>query len=81
MVVTEGVAARLRRLRQHSSAEETGSSSGSAEQIYLPPRPARRSSSRRQPGRPDTGKLDRPSQSGAQCYSLLSDMDDKDLSH
>lgn len=31
--------ARLRKLRQYShSADETGSSSGSAEQIYLPPR-------------------------------------------
>lgn len=58
--------ARLRKLRQYSSADETGSSSGSAEQIYMPPK-ARRASSRAKlksvPARPMTSRLERPSHS------------------
>ena len=47
--------------RQHSSNDETGSSSGSAEQIYLPPR-GRRTRGRTAAGtRPATSKLERPS--------------------
>ena len=58
--------ARLRKLRQYSSADETGSSSGSAEQIYMPPK-TRRASTRAKlksvPARPMTSRLERPSHS------------------
>ena len=47
--------------RQHSSNDETGSSSGSAEHIYQPPR-GRRTRGRTAAGtRPATSKLERPS--------------------
>ena len=58
--------ARLRALRQYNSADETGSSSGSAEQIYLPPRtrkPSSKNKTKTGASRPLTSRLDRPSHS------------------
>ena len=53
--------ARLRKLRQYNSADETGSSSGSAEQIYCPPR-TRKQIKTKTGARPLTSRLDGPSQ-------------------
>ena len=66
--------ARLRKLRQYNSADETGSSSGSAEQIYLPPRTRKPSSKNKIKtaglSRPVTSRLDRPSQTDLEVPNI-----------